>query len=115
MCGILGGVFRKDVDLSKFRESLNILSHRGPDSEGTYQNDFNQNHSLLLGHRRLSIFDLSENGNQPFYSQNGRYAVIYNGEIYNYIELRHILVSKGINFKTNSDTEVLIEGWNFWG
>lgn len=115
MCGILGGVFNKNIDSYKFRESLNILSHRGPDSEGMYRIDIDQDHSLVLGHRRLSIFDLSENGNQPFYSQNGRYAIIYNGEIYNFLELRNILVSKGISFKTNSDTEVLIEGWNFWG
>jgi asparagine synthase (glutamine-hydrolysing) len=115
MCGILGGFFNKDADLVKFRESLYVLSHRGPDSDGIFKNNIGQDFLLFLGHRRLSIFDLSENGNQPFYSQNGRYAIIYNGEIYNFLELRSILVSKGISFKTNSDTEVLIEGWNFWG
>ena len=78
---------------------------------------FNQayNDVLVLGHTRLSIIDLTSAGHQPMKSQSGRFTVTYNGEIYNYKELRLELSKLGCNFVTNSDTEVLINAWETWG
>lgn len=82
-----------------------MLSHRGPDSENYHYNDH-----VFLGHRRLSIIDLSEAANQPFFSRCGRAAIVFNGEIYNFKELRN-----GLDLRTSSDTEVLLEGYLKYG
>ncbi|HRX81762.1 MAG TPA: asparagine synthase (glutamine-hydrolyzing), partial [Pirellulaceae bacterium] len=88
------------------------LHHRGPDDTGTW---VDQNHGIALGHKRLSIVDLSPLGHQPMQSANGRYWVIYNGEIYNHQTLRKELESLGREFRGHSDTEVLIEAIDCWG
>lgn len=82
------------------------IAHRGPDGEGHW---INHSSTIGLGHRRLSIIDLSDNAAQPMLSADGRYCIVFNGEIYNYIELRDNLVKNGHQFKTQSDTEVLLK------
>ncbi|MBL0053725.1 MAG: hypothetical protein IPP29_20610 [Bacteroidetes bacterium] len=106
MCGIAGFYDNKNTcDEALLRSMTMSLAHRGPDAEGFFYNG-----TIGLGHRRLSIIDLDIRSGQPFYSQNKRYIIIFNGEIYNYIELREQLKQKhSIAFNTTSDTEVLIE------
>ncbi|CAN5555920.1 asparagine synthase (glutamine-hydrolyzing) [soil metagenome] len=107
MCGIAGIVCThgKSVELHKLRAMTDQLAHRGPDGEGHWMND---DHTVGLGHRRLSIIDLSHSGDQPMHLQDKRYTIVFNGEIYNYIELRTELIKKGYRFNSNSDTEVLL-------
>jgi asparagine synthase (glutamine-hydrolysing) len=104
MCGIAGFISRrfKERDL---RQMTDCISHRGPDAEGSF---FNEEDGVGLGHRRLSIIDLSEAANQPFYSANGRYCLVFNGEIYNYKE---VAVKYQIHPRTASDTEIVIEAF----
>src|SRR4051812_37062983 len=102
MCGIAGffsseNTFGKE-DLSGMTSSI---AARGPDAEGFYLKD-----GIGLGHRRLSILDLSNAANQPFYSQDKRYVIVYNGEVFNFKEIANEL---DVTLKTTSDTEVLIE------
>ena len=112
MCGIAGVLsFNEPVDLAHLKNMTDILIHRGPDDEGHWLND---DKSIGLGHRRLSILDLSDAGKQPMHSLNQRYVITFNGEIYNYIELRREL-SKSYNFQTKSDTEVLLAAYKKWG
>ena len=112
MCGIAGiiqsspGAYVQD-DVRKMNASL---THRGPDGEGYWQND---DASALLGHRRLAIIDLTEQAAQPFHYL-GRYSVVHNGEIYNYIELKAELAASGYSFRTHSDTEVLVAAYDHW-
>lgn len=106
MCGI-SGILSNKVSVSS-RESLvssmmEKLVHRGPDDYGIHSGTF-----YTIGHRRLSIIDI-ENGKQPMVSDDGRYSLVFNGEIYNYLELRQRLIQKGKHFKTHSDTEVLLK------
>ena len=96
MCGILGSIGKFTVP------NLNILNHRGPDSSGYYVNN-----NLYLGHTRLSIQDLSSNGNQPMFSVDNNYVIIFNGEIYNHLELRETLSYK-YKFVSTSDTETVL-------
>ena len=106
MCGFIGTVNQTIPNcLSLVKE----LSHRGPDEQGIYEDK-----KIQLGFRRLSIIDL-KNGAQPLFSKDKRYALMFNGEIYNYKYLKKILQNKGIKFKTQSDTEVLLESFIFWG
>src|SRR5438105_14921165 len=86
-------------------------SHRGPDGEGYYAD---LDGRLRVGHRRLSIIDL-DSGSQPLADANDSAVITFNGEIYNYLELRRELEGKGIRFLTNSDTEVLLNGYLLWG
>ena len=102
MCGILGHI--PACEEGHFRSALDRLSHRGPDGYGIWHDE---DRSISLGHRRLAILDLSENGKQPM-EWAGRYVITFNGEIYNYVELRKELEKKGIRFKTQSDTEILL-------
>ena len=106
MCGFIGAV---NQSIPNFYSFVKKLSHRGPDEQGVYEDK-----KIQLGFRRLSIIDL-KNGAQPFFSKDKRYALIFNGEIYNYKYLKKILQNKGIKFKTQSDTEVLLESYIFWG
>jgi asparagine synthase (glutamine-hydrolysing) len=108
MCGIAGFVFSK-FDEDQLKLMTRSLSHRGPDSEGFY---CDSNKGLGLGHRRLSILDLSEHGNQPMESHCGRFKMIYNGEIYNYEELKFDLERK---WKSSSDSEVILEAFVEYG
>lgn len=112
MCGIAGYYhkngnfsFTKDV----IRSTASCLIHRGPDGEGAFINN-----NVAFVHRRLSIIDL-ETGQQPMKNQDGSVVITYNGEIYNYIELREILRSKGYSFISKSDTEVILQAYSEWG
>ena len=117
MCGICGfystsGVFSRN----ELEKMTSALSHRGPDAEGFYFSDF-----IGLGHRRLSIIDLSTSANQPMHSHNGRYVMVYNGEVYNFKEiekdLRSMSASGGsdLRIRTSSDTEIILEAFSLWG
>jgi len=108
MCGILGsiGLFEKE----KFKKALSQLAHRGPDGESVW---FDDAHQVVLGHRRLSIVDISDSGKQPM--TDSHLTITYNGEIYNYIELKKILQDKGHMFKSTSDTEVILKSFQEWG
>lgn len=116
MCGI-AGYFNKKI-ISKFENTnlaKNIISkikHRGPDHEGIL---YIKNHGVTFLHQRLAIIDLSIDANQPMVSNSGRYVITYNGEIYNYLELKEELTRQGHNFKTSSDTEVLLTSIDQWG
>ena len=110
MCGISIAINNKDlnVDDSIIKPMNGIIQHRGPDDEGFY---FGNN--FAFGHRRLSILDLTSAGNQPF---NWKHLwITYNGEVYNYIELREELSSLGYSFKTETDTEVILAAYEEWG
>lgn len=113
MCGIAGILSKSPSLQSHVIENMTAaLKHRGPDAQGIF---INQDHTVALGHRRLSILDLSESANQPMYSADGRYVIVFNGEIYNFKSIRANLVSEGHSFLTNSDTEVLITAFYAWG
>lgn len=113
MCGICG-IYSSTVSVRQneddIRKMNHIQRHRGPDDEGIYMSD-----TCLLGHRRLSIIDLSSAGHQPFVSHDQRYVLTYNGEVYNYIELRDELKSQGHTFHTQTDTEVLLHMYMRYG
>lgn len=106
MCGFVGVLSDNGQESLmtklKFEEINNIITHRGPDDSGFYKDDY-----IQLGFRRLSIIDL-ENGSQPLSYEDERYWIVFNGEIYNHIELRNSLMKEGYEFKTSSDTEVLL-------
>ena len=113
MCGITGQynfASGAPVDRGRLEDMTRSIRHRGPDDEGFYFSD-----SLGFGFRRLSILDLSEAGHQPMSDSTGRYWIVFNGEIYNFKELRSELESLGRQFRSTSDTEVIIEGYAEWG
>lgn len=113
MCGIAGIFSARGIEDShrEWVKRMNSLQrHRGPDDEGFYADK-----TCVLGHRRLSIIDLSEMGHQPFVSDDGRYQLVYNGEIYNYLELRKELQGLGWEFKSRTDTEVLLKAYLHYG
>ena len=112
MCGIFGFLVSKrninKLNLENLlKDSCKSLAHRGPDGAGTYLHH-NSNYSIGLAHTRLSIIDLSESSNQPMFSHDKKISITYNGEIYNFLELKKILKDKGYIFQNSSDTEVLI-------
>jgi len=112
MCGIVG-VFNLDGKpflLTNLVRMADQISHRGPDDEGFFVKD-----NIALGHKRLSIIDTSQKGAQPMTSKNGKWIVIFNGCIYNYLEMRQELKSLGHYFISNTDTEVIVEGLAEWG
>jgi len=110
MCGILGYIGEnKRIDQNLFKEALDLLEHRGPDDSGIFSEK-----NLLFGHRRLSIIDLSSAGKQPMIDSSSGKVITFNGEIYNYIELRNKLESKGHTFRTKTDTEVLLKSYIEW-
>lgn len=113
MCGIAGyidksGKYRPEKKLVK--KMTDVMIHRGPDAEGQWIDEH-----IALGHRRLSIIDLDAKSNQPLISHDGKYVITFNGEIYNYIELKRELERKGCVFSTDSDTEVVIEAYRAYG
>ena len=114
MCGIAGILnYEKINDLmSQCKIMINELKHRGPDNNGFW---IDESSNICLGHSRLSIIDVSDKGSQPMHSYCGRYVVSYNGEIYNFKLIKQKLISKGIIFKGQSDTEVLINSISFYG
>ena len=97
-------------DIEGCRAATAAIAHRGPDAAG----EWHDSHAFM-GHRRLTIIDLSAAANQPFHDESGRYVLSYNGEIYNYLELRRELEQAGVRFRTESDTEVLLAAWIQWG
>jgi asparagine synthase (glutamine-hydrolysing) len=108
MCGLFGAFVRNPDENSmreRASESLSRLSHRGPDGHAIFMRE-----GVVLGHTRLSFLDLSEHANQPFSDATGRYQIVYNGEIYNFSQLKSELVERGYTFRTGSDTEVLLYG-----
>ncbi|MEO6638895.1 MAG: asparagine synthase (glutamine-hydrolyzing), partial [Ginsengibacter sp.] len=107
MCGIAGYIsLNNSVTPVELVKATSMLQHRGQDAEGFY---FSTDKKIGLGHRRLSILDVSSSANQPMFSANGRYVMVYNGEVYNYKELQQQLTDKGAGLKTKSDTEVILE------
>ena len=138
MCGITGFFsYKNRCNTKKYYEAHKKIAHRGPDDEGfLYKNENNkieyligddsieefkdraliyskEPSSFILGHRRLSIIDLSSHGHQPFVYKN--LSLVYNGEIYNYIELRDELIELGYSFETDSDTEIFLKAYHYWG
>lgn len=113
MCGILGFIDTDKKLKNRLAPALEYIGHRGPDHL-SYDFISLSKHCVGLGHTRLSIIDLTDAGSQPFYSSCGRYVLIYNGEIYNYLELKIELQKLGCEFKTESDTEVLLYAWVYW-
>ena len=112
MCGIAGQYFfesQNSDNLDQIRKMTDAIKHRGPDGDGHYKDDF-----VELGHRRLAIIDLNT-GEQPMFSEDKKICITYNGELYNYIELREELKSVGVHFFTESDTEVIIQSYLMWG
>ena len=109
MCGINGFNFQDKKILKKMNNSI---KHRGPDDSGEFYSK-----NLSLGHRRLSIVDISKKGNQPmeFFHKKQKIQIVYNGEIYNYKELKDELLQKGYKFKNNTDTEVILASYLEWG
>ena len=110
MCGY--AAFFNFGDRGLLDESTREIAHRGPDFQDIVWFDTNR---CGLGHRRLSIIDLSEASNQPFWNDNKTLVIAYNGEIFNYKELRRELIAKGYGFRTESDTEVLLKGYEAYG
>jgi asparagine synthase (glutamine-hydrolysing) len=112
MCGIAGILSTSFEQIAEvyLKKMTNALAHRGPDGEGLWSNTAK---NVLLGHRRLSIIDLSIAAAQPMHYLN-RYSITYNGEIYNYIELKELLHDNGYTFQSKSDTEVILAAYDFW-
>lgn len=108
MCGIFGHIGYISMELAAI--CTNSMSHRGPDSSGFWQGE-----GITLGHRRLAILDLSDQGKQPMPYADDRYWITYNGEIYNFLELRDELQKLGHRFRSNSDTEVILASFQEWG
>jgi len=133
MCGIFGvydfrGYSSKEA-INLIERSWSSLRHRGPDGHGAFLRSKSRNQQvhydaprdifedveLVFTHSRLAIIDLTSDGSQPMADQYNRYAITFNGEIYNFKELRSALMSDGVRFRTNTDTEVIIEAWRKWG
>ena len=112
MCGIAGilALDGSPIDSELVSKMTRFQAHRGPDGEGLWTSS-----SIGLGHRRLSIIDLSQAGRQPMESQDGRFVITYNGEVYNYVELREELKHLGHEFRSRSDTEVILKAYEVWG
>ena len=112
MCGIVGIFGLEGVSAPEHRlaEMMRAMDHRGPDAEGQFIAE-----NLVLGHKRLSIIDVQEASNQPFISSDGRYVLVFNGEIYNYLNIKKELEDFNFRFTTNSDTEVVLEYLSAYG
>lgn len=112
MCGISGYIPRpsKKVDIAGLEKMTGLIAHRGPDDQGIFTDD-----KIGLGHRRLSILDLSPDGHQPMKDKDRNYIIVFNGEVYNYIELREELKALGHTFHTQTDTEVIMKAYAAWG
>jgi asparagine synthase (glutamine-hydrolysing) len=115
MCGIAGVIGALDPSAAVVQAMLRAMSHRGPDGSGVWTGPIADGRALVLGHRRLAILDLSEAGAQPMADTSGRFVLTHNGEIYNFVEVRAELQSLGVAFRSESDTEVIIEAYKQWG
>jgi asparagine synthase (glutamine-hydrolysing) len=112
MCGIAGALAAGPIDPAVVARMRDAVAHRGPDHAGLWRSEDGR---VCLGHRRLAIIDLDARSNQPMVSYDGRFVLTFNGEIYNYREVRRVLEGEGGRFRTDSDTEVLIEAYRRWG
>jgi len=117
MCGIAGFFSLKNDRNIAERQQIGqameqAIAHRGPDASEIWPDP---DSGLVFAHRRLAIIDLSEGGKQPMHSSSGRYVIITNGEIYNYLELQSELEAAGRTFKSRSDTEVMLVAFEHWG
>jgi asparagine synthase (glutamine-hydrolysing) len=110
MCGIVGIAAADGQTLPALKSAVEKIAHRGPDGQGVFATD-----RVAFGHTRLAIIDLSEAGAQPMVSHDGRFVMTYNGEIYNFAALRDALIARGVRFKGESDSEVLLEGFVHFG
>eukprot|EP00439_Symbiodinium_sp_Y106_P088927 s1_g1463.t1 len=128
MCGIAGILSPEDADLSIIKAMTEVQAHRGPDGAGfatldkqgtlhlNLDGSLDQTHGrLALGHRRLAIIDTTSAGLQPFVTSDEQLSMVYNGEVYNYLELRQELEAKGTRFRTATDSEVVLEAYRTWG
>ena len=112
MCGILGDINLNGINKSVFKNQLEVINHRGPDSTGVWHNS---DETVFLGSKRLSIQDLSTNGTMPMKSDDGRYVIVFNGEIYNFKIIREKLIKFGLTFNSGSDTEVVLKSFVYYG
>jgi asparagine synthase (glutamine-hydrolysing) len=112
MCRIAGLICQGPNGPSTIATLTQAQAHGGPDGQGIFQDP---THGVYLGHRRLSIIDLSEGGSQPMFSEDGNLVLVFNGEIYNYLELKSQLISLGYGFRSTSDTEVILQAFRAWG
>ena len=113
MCGIVGAISRlRPLDEADFTAMRDTLAHRGPEGAAS---DWFEDGRIALGHRRLSFLDLTAAGRQPLCNDKGSVWIVYNGEIYNHVELRRILQAQGHVFSTRTDTEVILHGYEEWG
>ena len=113
MCGIAGRYnYRTGAPVAPrmVQGMCDLIAHRGPDADGVWIDG-----PVGLGHRRLAVIDLSEGGRQPMTDVRGGLMIVFNGEIYNYLELKHDLESKGHRFRSKSDTEVMLASYRQWG
>ena len=112
MCGIAGIIHNtpKEINLERLQKMTDAIKHRGPDGEGQW---ISKNGKVGFGHRRLSIIDLSEAGAQPMSFANGRYTITFNGEIYNYLEIKQKLIHKGYVFSSTTDSEGLLALYDY--
>ncbi len=110
MCGIVGKISRQLLNVPLSAANIKNLKHRGPDDDGIYTDEY-----ASLGHTRLSIIDLSSAGHQPMISPDGRYNIVFNGEVYNYLEIKERLKAEGVGFDTQTDTEVVLKSYIHWG
>lgn len=130
MCGIFGVLQNSELDYNKLKSISEVLAHRGPDDQGillintderlTHSDDYKfsesvKNFNAAFLHRRLSIIDISNSGHQPMCYDEGNYWITYNGEVYNYLEIKNELLSKGYKFRSTSDTEVILAAYREWG
>lgn len=111
MCGI-SGIVGHSFNESSLLNMIKVMEKRGPDSNGIW---LNTDKTIGLGHTRLSILDLSNRGHQPMISSSNKFYIVFNGEIYNFKEIRNQLETLGVVFRTNSDTEVILNAWEIWG
>lgn len=112
MCGIIGFISDRVIGRDNFSESRDLMYHRGPDDCGIW---LSKDKKVALGHRRLSIIDLSSAGRQPMSNEDNSIWLVQNGEIYNFLEIRKELIERGHKFKSNSDSEVIIHSYEEWG
>lgn len=110
MCGIAGIVSPRPANSDTLKRMADVIAHRGPDDEGVYLAE-----GCGLAHRRLAILDLSPAGHQPMSTTDGRYCIVYNGEVYNAADIRRELAGKGYRFHSTSDTEVILYAYAHWG